>query len=45
MNIEFECDCSEAISEFTRGNNDPINSRIKCDECGAVFAVTVSRLK
>ena len=42
MRIEFECQCGESISDFTRGNADEMSVRIVCDKCGKWYAVTVS---
>lgn len=43
MKISFECTCGEEIDDFTRGDGD-INTRMRCDECGTVHAVTISAL-
>lgn len=43
LEINFECQCGEMISDFTRGEEMP-NVRLACDECGAHYAVTVTTL-
>lgn len=42
MQVEFECGCGEMISEFTRGEEGEISALVECEECAAVYAVTIS---
>lgn len=42
MEFQFDCECGESVSTFTRGDAHEINTRICCDECGAVYAVTIT---
>lgn len=38
MDVQLECEACEAAVCDTDGN-------VECDECGAVYAVTVTRLR
>jgi len=43
MRVQFECSCSEDISEFTRGQTSR-GVHVECGNCGAVYAVTITEL-
>lgn len=43
MELSFECSCGADVSDFVRGDGD-VNTRFRCDDCGTVYAVTVSAL-
>ncbi|MBP1921875.1 hypothetical protein J2751_000872 [Halorubrum alkaliphilum] len=43
MKVQFECSCSEDISEFTRGETSR-GVHVECGNCGAVYAVTITEL-
>jgi len=46
MRFEFECDCGEAVSDTVRGRGvTKTDFQIQCDDCGAVYAVTVTQLQ
>lgn len=45
MRFQFECDCGRQLSDFTRSESDQINAQIQCEECGGVYALTVSTLR
>ncbi len=42
MELEIDCECGEPISEFTRGADSNFDTRVECDECGNVYAVTIT---
>ncbi|CDK40825.1 hypothetical protein PN419_06960 [Halorubrum ezzemoulense] len=44
MKVQFECSCSEEISEFTRGETSR-GVHVECGNCGAVYAVTITELE
>jgi len=44
MEIAFECDCGQDISEFTRGGTTK-NATLECPACGAVWAVTLTNIR
>lgn len=43
MDIQFDCSCGDRISEFTRGPSPDI--QVKCEQCGAIYAVTITQLR
>lgn len=45
MEFEFTCDCGHEISEMTRGERTKMSVQVPCRECGAVYAVTVTRIQ
>lgn len=45
MELELSCDCGQEISEFTRGSSADANFKVPCEECGAVYAVTVTQIR
>lgn len=44
MNFEFDCECGEEVSEFTRSNGSEVSTRAKCDGCDMVYAFTITPL-
>jgi len=45
MEIAFDCECGEEVSDFTRGEGSEISAHLQCDSCGAVYAVTITPLQ
>lgn len=43
MEIEFGCECGTWISKAPE--EESINLTVKCSECGARYAITVTRLQ
>lgn len=43
MEISFDCECGEELSTFTRGGGE-VDFRYECDDCGAVYAVSITTL-
>lgn len=43
MELTFECECGAEVSSFTRGS-DKVKVQYRCDECGTVYAVTITPL-
>lgn len=44
MEIELSCECGQEISEFTRGESTVANLQVPCEDCGAIYAVSVTRI-
>lgn len=44
MDIQFSCQCGEQVSDTTRSEGEMVSANMRCEECGAVYAVTISRL-
>lgn len=44
MEFDFSCECENSISGFTRNNSHETSFQVVCDECGATYAVTVTRI-
>lgn len=45
MELAFDCECGEKISEFTRAKDGGIPGvRIPCPECGTRYVVTITRI-
>lgn len=42
MEFEFECDCGATVSELMRGSNAEITATVRCDDCGANYAITIT---
>lgn len=43
MDIDFECDCSDVIAVQTNhGSSGDV--RVPCDTCGAIYAVSITKL-
>lgn len=45
MEFAFDCSCGDDVSGFTRGEKEEANFHVSCEGCGAVYAVTVTRIK
>lgn len=45
MDFQFDCECGTAISGFTRGQQEKADFQVRCDDCGAVYTVTITRLR
>lgn len=44
MDIDFECQCGSQTSLLTRSSNGEINFHMQCDDCEAMYAVTITPL-
>lgn len=45
MEFSFQCLCGEETVDLTRGTDDATNrSRIRCENCEAVYAVTITKI-
>jgi len=44
MEIEFDCDCGEIVSQTTRGGNKTKLQYI-CENCETIYAVTITPLQ
>ena len=44
MEFTCSCTCGSEISGFTRGSDTEAEFTLECEDCGAVYAVTVTRL-
>lgn len=44
MDIEFSCQCGGTVSDMTRSEGEMVSANMHCEECEAVYAVTISRL-
>lgn len=45
MEFQFTCGCGEEISEFTRGEHPEVSTQVGCNDCGTVYALTITPLK
>lgn len=45
MEIELSCECGVEISEFTRGSSTEANFKVPCEDCGAVYTVTITQIR
>ena len=45
MEFSFECECDEALSDFTRGSASEVHSKVECTACGAVYTLTVTQIR
>lgn len=44
MEIEFDCECGEQVADFTRGGGQEISTQLRCEDCGTVYAITITPL-
>lgn len=44
MEFRFDCECGSEMSDFTRGRSER-TVQVTCDDCEAVYAVTVTQLQ
>lgn len=44
MEVQFECDCGSEVSDFSRSESGEADFRLNCEDCGAVYVVTVTQL-
>lgn len=44
MELTFECECGAEVSSYTRGD-DEVKLQYGCEECGTVYAVTITPLE
>ena len=45
MEFEFSCNCGCDVSGFTRGETTEASFQLQCEDCDAVYAVTVTRIQ
>lgn len=45
MEFQFSCECGDDLSGFTRGEDTEAGFTIGCEDCGAVYAVTVTQIQ
>ena len=45
MKIQFDCECGAEVSDFTRGSQAEFDTRLQCQECGSVYALSITKLK
>lgn len=45
MEFAFDCECGSEIADFMRGDGAEANFLIDCEDCGSVYAVTISQLR
>lgn len=45
MQFELACKCGQSISDFTRNDSGETSFQVPCDDCGAVYAVTVTQIR
>lgn len=45
MEYQFKCGCGEEVSDFTRGGDIEISSNAICEQCGTVYALTITTLR
>lgn len=44
MEVQIECDCGGNVSLQTPGANPEISESVRCDDCGADYAITITSL-
>jgi hypothetical protein len=42
MEFQFDCGCGEQVSDFTRGKDEEITTRVRCSGCDTVYALTLT---
>lgn len=45
MEFEFSCECGQSVSDFIRNNTKEASFQVPCEDCGAVYAVTVTQIR
>ena len=45
MKIQFDCECGAEVSDFTRGSQAEFDTRLQCQDCGSVYALSITKLK
>jgi transcription elongation factor Elf1 len=45
MEIVFSYVCGHEISEFTRSDRSDGDFQVACEECGAIYAVSLTQLQ
>lgn len=45
MEFQFDCECGTEIADFARGNSAESQFHIACDDCGSIYAVTVTQIR
>ncbi len=45
MELSLECVCGEEITGSTRGEERAADLRIPCEGCGAMYAISLTRLR
>lgn len=46
MELSFDCECGDTISEFTRGGpGSQLSTKVGCRSCDRIYAVTLTRLR
>lgn len=45
MEFELGCECGEEIAGFTRSDGNEADFIIECEDCSAVYTVSVTRIR
>lgn len=45
MEFEFTCECGRTVSDLVRNNGEETSFQVPCEDCGAIYAVTVTQIR
>lgn len=46
MELSFDCDCGETVTDFTRGEAGEVKgTKLVCSSCEAMYVVTITQLR